>query len=76
MLPTNVGRKLIIQAYFIGPTRRLGPTERRPVLQSAMPARLLLIAALLAAFAIGFAELVRKTDTIGEAPPAVPQQVP
>ena len=44
------------------------------MLQLAMLTRLLLIAALLVAFAIGFAELVRKTDTIGEAPPAVLQQ--
>ncbi|WP_394890998.1 hypothetical protein ACG873_06620 [Mesorhizobium sp. AaZ16] len=36
-----------------------------------MPARLLIVAALLAAFAYGLAELVRKSDTVGEQPPAV-----
>jgi hypothetical protein len=36
--------------------------------------RLLVVAALLAAFAYGFAELVRQTDTVGEVPPAVSQE--
>jgi hypothetical protein len=44
------------------------------VLECAMYARLLVVAALLAAFAYGFAELVRKTDTVGEVPPAESQE--
>jgi hypothetical protein len=39
-----------------------------------MYVRLLVVAALLAAFAYGFAELIRKTETVGEAPPAVQPQ--
>jgi hypothetical protein len=39
-----------------------------------MYVRLLVVAALLAAFAYGFAELVRQTDTVGEVPPAESQE--